>query len=97
MTEKTRKHGKTIMRGGVGTGTRTLGLLGAILTYARENGIIEANPAHGIRKAADQKLDRRLSEDEYRLLGRLLCDADRDDQLATAAAMVRALALTGCR
>ncbi len=97
MTEKTGKHGKTIVRGGVGTGTRTLGLLGAILTYARENGIIETNPAHGIRKASDQKLNRRLSEDEYRLLGRLLCDADRDDQLATAAAMVRALALTGCR
>ncbi|WP_297843626.1 site-specific integrase [uncultured Roseibium sp.] len=97
MTERTGKHGKTIVRGGVGTGTRTLGLLGAILTYARENGIIETNPAHGIRKAADQKLNRRLSEDEYRLLGQLLRDADRDDQLATAAAMVRALALTGCR
>ncbi|WP_050789389.1 tyrosine-type recombinase/integrase [Roseibium aggregatum] len=97
MTEKTGKHGKTIVRGGVGTGTRTLGLLGAILTYARENGIIETNPAHGIRKAADQKLNRRLSEDEYRLLGQLLSDADRDDQLTTAAAMVRALALTGCR
>lgn len=96
-TEKTGKHGKSIVRGGVGTGTRTLGLLGAILTYARENGIIETNPAHGIRKAADQKLNRRLSEDEYRLLGQLLSDADRNDQLATAAAMVRALALTGCR
>ncbi|WFE89893.1 site-specific integrase [Roseibium porphyridii] len=97
MTEKTRKHGKTIVRGGVGTGTRTLGLLGAILTYARENGIIDTNPAHGIRKVADQKLNRRLSEDEYRLLGRLLSDADQDAQLSTAAAMVRALALTGCR
>ncbi|WP_281930203.1 tyrosine-type recombinase/integrase [Roseibium album] len=97
MTEKTKKYGRTIVRGGIGTGTRTLGLLGAILTYARENGIIETNPAHGIRKPADQKLNRRLSEDEYRLLGRLLSDADRDDQLATAAAMVRALALTGCR
>lgn len=97
MTEKTRKRGRAIVRGGIGTGTRTLGLLGAILTYARENGIIEHNPAHGIRKAADQKRDRRLSEAEYRLLGRLLRDADQDDQLSTAAAMIRALALTGCR
>ncbi len=97
MTERTKKYGRTIVRGGIGTGTRTLGLLGAILTYARENGIIETNPAHGIRKPADQKLNRRLSEDEYRLLGQLLCNADDDDQLATAASMVRALALSGCR
>lgn len=97
MTEKTKKYGRTIVRGGIGTGTRTLGLLGAILTYARENGIIETNPARGIRKAADQKRNRRLSEDEYRLLGQLLRDADHDDQLSTAATMIRALALTGCR
>ncbi len=97
MTEKTKKYGRTIVRGGIGTGTRTLGLLGAILTYARENGIIETNPAHGIRKAADQKRNRRLSEDEYRLLGQLLRDADHNDQLSTAATMIRALALTGCQ
>ncbi|MBG6204690.1 integrase [Labrenzia sp. EL_13] len=97
MTEKTKKYGRTIVRGGIGTGTRTLGLLGAILTYARENGIIETNPAHGIRKAADQKRNRRLSEDEYRLLGQLLRDAEQDNQLSTAVSMINALALTGCR
>jgi hypothetical protein len=32
VTEKAGKHGKTIVRGGVGTGMRTLGLLGTILT-----------------------------------------------------------------
>src|SRR3712207_8792691 len=66
--QKTRKHGRAIVRGGIGTGTRTVGLLGAILTYARENGIIEANPAHGVRKAADQKRTRPLSE-----IGRAAC------------------------
>lgn len=95
--EKTRKHGRSIVRGGIGTGTRTVGLLGAIFTYAKENGILEANPAHGIRKAADQKRTRRLSEDEYRLLGELLRAAAADDQLATAADMARTIALTGCR
>lgn len=94
---KTGKHGRSIVRGGVGTGTRTVGLLGAIFTYARENGIIEVNPAHGIRKAADQKRTRRLSDDEYRLLGELLRAAADDDQLSTAADMARAIALTGCR
>jgi integrase len=95
--QKTRKRGRSIVRGGIGTGTRTVGLLGAVLTYARENGIIDANPAHGIRKAADQKRTRRLSEDEYRLLGKLLRKAAVDDQLATAAEMAQAIALTGCR
>ncbi len=95
--QKTRKHGRAIVRGGIGTGTRTVGLLGAILTYARENGIIESNPVHGIRKAADQKRSRRLSEDEYRLFGQLLRKAAQDEQLSTAAEMARAIALTGCR
>jgi hypothetical protein len=72
---KTRRRGRAIVRGGMGTGRRTVGFLGALLTYAREAGIIETNPAHGIRKAADQKRTRRLSEDEYRLLGKLLAKA----------------------
>jgi integrase len=95
--QKTRKRGRAIVRGGIGTGTRTVGLLGAVLTYARENGIIETNPAHGVRKAADQKRTRRLSEDEYRLLGKLIRKAADDDQLATAAEMAKTIALTGCR
>ena len=95
--QKTKKRGRSIVRGGIGTGTRTVGLLGAILTYARESGIIDVNAAHGIRKAADQKRTRRLSEDEYRLLGKLLKKASQDNQLATAAEMGKAIALTGCR
>jgi integrase len=97
MDEKTRKHGRAIVRGGIGTGRRTVGLLGAILTYAREAGIIAVNPAHGIRKPADQKRTRRLSEDEYRLFGKLLAKALTDDQLRTSAQIARLLALTGCR
>ena len=42
---KTKKlRGKAIVRGGAGTATRTVGLLGGILTYAVEVGIIESNP-----------------------------------------------------
>ena len=52
--QKTRKHGRAIGRGGIGAGTRTVGMLGAVLTYARENRIIETNPTHGIRKPAHQ-------------------------------------------
>ncbi len=60
---KTKKlRGKAIVRGGVGTATRTVGLLGGILTYAVDAGIIETNPAHGIRKPKDRVRNRRLIE-----------------------------------
>lgn len=94
---KTRRRGRAIVRGGMGTGRRTVGFLGALLTYAREAGIIDSNPAHGIRKAADHKRTRRLSEDEYRLLGKLLAKALADDRLQTSAKITCLLALTGCR
>jgi hypothetical protein len=44
---------EAIVRGGVGTATRTGGLLGGILTYAIEAGIIQSNPAHGLHKPND--------------------------------------------
>jgi hypothetical protein len=95
---KTKKlRGKSIVRGGAGTATRTIGLLGGILTYACEAGIIITNPAHGIRKPKDNVRDRRLTEDEYRTLGRVLRDAFGEGQYATAAEIARQLALTGCR
>jgi len=60
---KTKKlRGKAIVRGGAGTATRTVGLLGGILTYAVEAGIIESNPAHGIRKPKHNVRNRRLSD-----------------------------------
>ncbi|WP_245902439.1 Arm DNA-binding domain-containing protein [Pararhodobacter marinus] len=54
-TRKTKKlRGKTILRGGQGTATRAVGLLGGILTYASEAGIVDTNVAHGIRKPKDR-------------------------------------------
>ncbi|MGY4573356.1 integrase [Bradyrhizobium sp. USDA 3256] len=95
---KTKKlRGKAIVRGGAGTATRTVGLLGGILTYAVEAGIIETNPAHGIRKPNDNVRKRRLSEGEYRILGRILRDAAKQEKYTTIVDIVRQLALTGCR
>ena len=42
------------MRGRSGTASRTIGLFGGILTYAVDAGIIETNPAFGIRKPQDE-------------------------------------------
>jgi integrase len=97
-TVKTEKlRGKAIVRGGTGTAARTIGLLGGILTYAIEAGIIDANPAHGIRKPKDNVRDRRLSEAEYREFGKILRNVEADGQYGVAAEIVRLLTLTGCR
>ena len=96
--EKTsKKRGKCIVRGGLGTATRTVGLLGGILTYAVGQGVIERNPVHGIRKPADGVKKRRLTDDEYRLLGRILQETATDEQFKTTLQIIRYLALTACR
>jgi integrase len=98
ISEKTRKpRGKAIVRGGVGTATRTVGLLGGILTYAVDAGIIDRNPAHGLRKPKDKVRDRRLSEAEYRTLGEMLREAAKTTKYAITVNIIRQLALTGCR
>src|SRR3546814_11321174 len=64
-------RGRSIVRGGHGVATRTIGLLGGILSYARdEQRILEINPAHGGRKPQDPVRTRRVAGDDYRALGR---------------------------
>ncbi len=95
---KTKKlRGKAIVRGGAGTATRTVGLLGGILTYAMEAGIITMNPAHGIRKPKDNVRSRRLSEAEYHILGEMLRKAAESEKYAMTVDIIRQIALTGCR
>jgi integrase len=95
---KTRKlRGKAIVRGGAGTATRTVGLLGGILTYAVDTGIIERNTAHGLKKPKDNVRNRRLSEAEYRTLGQMLRKAAENEKYALTVEIIRLIALTGCR
>jgi integrase len=94
---KTKVRGRAIVRGGAGTAARAVGLFGGILTYAIEHGIIEKNPVHGVRKPADRVKTRRLSEQDYRVLGKILDKAAADNRLGSAVSIVRLLALTGCR
>jgi len=90
-------RGKSILRGGPGAASRTVGLLGGILTYANDAGIVDRNVAHGIKKPKDQVRNRRLSTAEYRQMGEALRRATTDPDLAMMADIVRQIALTGCR
>lgn len=110
--EKTgRKRGLSNVRGGRGTATRTMGLLGAILQFAIEKGVRAENPARGIRKFAENRRDRRLAPEEYAALGKALLkaaeppprkphsrpDVEPKGMWTPALAAIRFLALTGWR
>lgn len=88
-------RGLTIVAGGAGTATRTTGLLSGILSYAVSEGIIEHNPAHGVKRPADGKRDRRLTTDEFRALGKVLSESDYMSWQAIVG--IKLLIFTGCR
>lgn len=95
---KTKKlRGRAIVRGGAGTATRTVGLLGGIFTYAIDAGIIDRNPAHGLKKPKDNVRNRRLTEAEYHLLGEILRKAAQTEKYAMTVDIIRQIAMTGCR
>ena len=94
---KTKPRGLARVRGGRGTATRTIGLLGAIFTYAVRHRIRTDNPVHGITRFADGKRQRRLSDDEYKALGDALRQAHSENIWPAAIATARFLALTGWR
>jgi integrase len=66
------RHGKPMMRGGKGTATRTVRLLGGIFTYAKRQGYLERNPVQGVRLFPDAKNQRYLDADEFKKLGEAL-------------------------
>jgi integrase len=73
---RTKKHGRAIVRGGQGTATQTVRLLGGIFTYAIELGMRSDNPTHGVRKFADGQGERFLTSEELVRLGAALREAE---------------------
>jgi integrase len=94
---KTKPRGVARVTGGATAAVRALGLLGGMLTYAKEMGYIESNPARGIRKPADNRRSFRLAPEGYRALGQALEAAERRGEHWQATAAIRVIALTGCR
>lgn len=98
VNEKTSSlRGRAIVTGGAGTAKRTIGLLSGILTFGVELGIIEVNPAHGIRMPKDGKRTVTDPFSIYSALGRALGRAANDGEPWQAVDSIRLIALTGMR
>jgi hypothetical protein len=70
-----KKRGVSNVRGGIGTASRAVGLLGAIFTYAMRKRLRTDNPVRGVVRPADGQRERRLADEEYRALGAALARA----------------------
>lgn len=92
-----KKRGLALVRGGKGTASRTVGLLGAIFSYAVRHRMREDNPVRGVIRFADGKRERRMSSEEYSALGAGLKQAERAAIWPAAIAVAHFLALTGWR
>ena len=94
---KTKARGLARVTGGKTAANRSVGLLGAIFTYAVRLGLRPDNPVHGSQRFADAKRERRLSDAEYAALGEALRTAEEARIWPAAVAAVRFLVITGWR
>ena len=81
--------------GGRGAATRSVGLLGAIFTYAIKKQLRADNPIRGVVKFAEKRRERRMTAGEYSQLAAGLVGVGQDNTIGAAA--IRFLALTGWR
>lgn len=96
-TKTSKKRGLAVVRGGMGTASRAVGFLGGLFTYAVRHKMRPDNPVRGVIRPADGKRERRLSDAEYRLLGKTLTKAEASGIWPPAIEAARFLALTGWR
>lgn len=82
--------------GGKGAASRSVATLHSIFAHAKRHGLIEENPALGVRKFPDQKRTRRLSRVEIGELGSALREF-KDVEHPVGLAIVRLLMLSGLR
>ena len=94
---KTKSRGLANVRGGKGTASRTIGLLGGIFSYAVRHRMRADNPVHGVTRFADGKRERRISDAEYAVMGAALRAAEADGMWPALIAAIRYLAITGWR
>ena len=96
---KTRKRGRSRVRGGEGTARMAIRLLRAAINWAIGEGLVISNPCAQVRIGTDGTRDVILeSVDDYRRLFETLDRMERERRLRSAVAdAIRVIALTGAR
>jgi integrase len=95
---KTRKQGLSRVRGGKGAANSAVTTLAAALNFGIRRGVRLDNPALGVRKFPEKKLERFLSPAELARLGEALAAAEAlGVESPFALAAIRLLILTGAR
>jgi integrase len=96
-TGERRRRTDPAAQGGRGTATRTVGLLGAIFTFAQRQRLRPDNPVRGVARFKDRQSQRYLKAEELGRLANALAAAERDGANAHGVAVIRLLAFTGAR
>lgn len=98
-TERTKLGpGKTSqVKGGKGTASRTVGLLGGIFSFAVRNKLLAENPVRGVERFKDGRSERFLSAKELAQLGEAIAKAEADGRSGKGLAVIRLLTTTGAR
>ncbi|MGV8832560.1 MAG: tyrosine-type recombinase/integrase [Devosia sp.] len=97
-TSSAKARGRRIVTGGQGVANRVLALASKMFGCAEEWGLIETNPARGIRKYREFRKDRYLDRGEVSRLLVALDEVDGAGKLPVAAtAAIRILLFTGMR
>jgi integrase len=94
---KTKLRGRAIVEGGRGTATRTVGLLGGIMTFAVSRQLRTDNPVRGVKRYPDRKGETFLSAPELAKIGEALTAMEAEGVNPSAIAIIRLLAFTGAR
>lgn len=87
----------TQSRGGKGTASRTVGLLGGIFSFAVRHKLRPDNPVHGVTRYKDGRSERFLSTQELARLGETIEAAEAEGRNAMGLAVIRLLVMTGAR
>jgi integrase len=83
--------------GGAGAASRSVSTFHSLLAHAVRLGMIEKNPAVGVRRLASKKRDRRLSVEEIVRLGQTMRDAEAAGEHPVGIAVTRLIMMTGFR
>ena len=94
---KTKSRGRAIVEGGKGTATRTVGLLGGIMSFAVSRQLRADNPVRGVKRYADKKGQTFLNAAELAKIGAALTGLESEGANPSAVAIIRLLAFTGAR